>query len=159
MSTALTNVAIALTINLVGILLIYSLMAFFVTRLRWHGRNVLAVIIMIVLAALFWIAPTMVALQVSPETNASYPVLLGNWLVSAFAIILFSRAANDIPRQFVDSARLDGCGWFGIFWHVVLPLVRRDLGLIALLILMATAPLFWVSFTSLAATQFQLFPD
>jgi multiple sugar transport system permease protein len=62
-----------------------------------------------------------------------------------------------IPRQLEDSARLDGCGWFGTYWHAVLPLVRRDLGFIALLIVMATALPFWANLTAPGGTAFRPF--
>ena len=84
------------------------------------------------------------------QTATSYSFLFGDWLVSAFAIILFCQTVKGIPRQLEDSARLDGCGWFGIYWHVVLPLVRRDLGLIALLLVMATTLPFLTDLTSYA---------
>src|SRR5438128_282014 len=129
MSAPLMIMLIAVTVNLVGTLVIYSFLAFFLARLQWHGLGVLAVLISIIIAEVYWITTTMTGLDYSiVQTATSYSFLFGDWLVSAFAIILFCQTVKDIPRQLEDSARLDGCGWFGIYWHVVLPLVRRDLG-------------------------------
>jgi ABC-type glycerol-3-phosphate transport system permease component len=123
---------IAVTLNLAGTLVVYSFMAFFLARLQWRGRGVLAVLITIIIAEVFWILPAIIGL------DYAYSFFFGNWLVSAFAIVLFCQTVKGIPRQLEDSTRLDGCGWFGTYWHVVLPLVRRDLGFIASLIVMAT---------------------
>ena len=120
MSKPLIITLIAVTFNLGGMLVIYSFMAFFLARLYWHDRGVPAVLMTIVIASVFWIVPTMIGFDPTPETVVSYPLFFGNWLVSAFSIILFCQTVKSIPRQLEDSARLDGCGWFGTYWHVVL---------------------------------------
>jgi ABC-type glycerol-3-phosphate transport system permease component len=149
---------IAVTINLGGMLIIYSLMAFFFARFRWHGRGLLPVLVAIMVAGLFWIVPTVIGFGYSiVGTSASYSLCFGNWLVSAFAIVLFCQTVKGIPRQLEDSARLDGCGWLGIYWHAVLPLVRRDLGFIGLLIVMATALPLWANLTAPGGTDFRPF--
>lgn len=148
MSEPLLIAGIAVTANLAGMLVIYSFLAFFLTRLRWRDRGILAVIVTIITANLFWILPTMISLDYSiAETATSYSILFGNCLVSAFSVILLCQTAKGIPRGLEDSARLDGCGWFGTYWHVVLPLVRQNLSLIALLIVMATALPFLLDLT------------
>jgi multiple sugar transport system permease protein len=133
MSKPLIITLIAVTVNLGGTLVIYSFMAFFLTRLQWRDRGALAVLMTIIIAEVFWILSTIIGLD-----HASYLFFFGNWLVSAFSVVLFCQTVKRIPRQLEDSARLDGCGWFGTYWHVVLPLVRRDLAFIAFLIVMAT---------------------
>jgi multiple sugar transport system permease protein len=56
-----------------------------------------------------------------------------------------------------DCARLDGCGWFATYWHVLLPFVRRELCLIVFLTLLGTLmlviiPPFWAYDSRLNAT-------
>jgi len=137
---------ITVTVNLAGMLLIYSFIAFFLARLHWHAHGIPAIVVTIISSQVFWILPTMIGLkpaitQESLEISyyGSYSFFFGNWLVSAFSIILFCHAIKGIPRQLEDSARLDGCSWFATYRHAVLPLLRRELGLIALLIIIATA--------------------
>ena len=139
------NFLIALGVNLAGMLLIYSLLAFALARFRWHGRGIIPVLALIMIAGLFWSVPTMLTLSLDAKSAdaVSYSLWFGNWLVSGFSVVILCQAVKGIPRQLEDSARLDGCGWFGIYWHVVLPLVRRELGLIAFLTAMATSLPFW----------------
>jgi multiple sugar transport system permease protein len=149
---------IAVLVNLGGTLVIYSFMAFFLTQLHWHARGVLGVLMTIIVAEAFWIVPALIGFDYSiAGTSAAYSLCFGNWLVSAFAILLFCQTVKGIPRQLEDSARLDGCGWFGTYWHAVLPLVKRDLGFIALLIVMATALPFWANLTTPGGTDFRPF--
>src|SRR5438477_7678989 len=108
MSEPLMITLIAATVNLGGTLVIYSFMAFFLIRLHWHGRGVSAVLMTIIVAELFWIVPTMIGFRyISVETSASYSLCFGNWLVSAFAIVLFCQTVKAIPRQLENTARLD----------------------------------------------------
>jgi ABC-type glycerol-3-phosphate transport system permease component len=153
MSKPLIICLIAVTVNLGGMVAICSFMAFFLARLHWHGRGVLSVLVTIIVGGLFWIVPAMIGFDYSiVGTSASYSLCFGNWLVSAFAIVLFCQTVKGIPRQLEDSARVDGCSWLGTYWHVVLPLVRRELWFIAFLIVMATALPFWTNLTAPGGT-------
>lgn len=142
----MTNYLIALAINLVGMLLIYSLMANALTRFYWHGRGTMSVLGAIILAGLFWIVPAF--LSNLKDLDYPYPLWFGNWLGSGISVVILCQSVRWIPRELEDSAHLDGCGWFGIYRHVVLPLVRRELGLIALLTMMATSPVLWPPITT-----------
>jgi ABC-type glycerol-3-phosphate transport system permease component len=156
MSKPLMITLIAVTVNLGGTLMIYSLMAFCLARFHWHGRGMLAVLTTIFVAEVFWIAPTMIGFDYSiVGTSASYSLWFGNWLVSAFVMVLFCQTVKRIPRQLEDSALLDGTNWFGTYWHVVLPLVRVELGFIAVLTVMATAFPVWANLTGPGGTDLQ----
>ena len=116
-------------------------MAFFIAKLRWHGRGITPVLVTIIAADLFWIVPFAIS-RLTPHPSA-YSLCFGNWLVSAFAVIILCQTAQRIPRQLEDSARLDGLGWFATYWHALLPLAKRELEFLALLIVMATALPYW----------------
>jgi multiple sugar transport system permease protein len=119
-------------------------MAHLLTRLAWQGRGILGVILTIVVAQLFWIAPAFLIVGArNPDNASSYALWFGNWLVCGFALVLLWQRAKRIPRALEDSARLDGLGWFGVWCHVVFPFVRRELGLLALFTVMATLLPFW----------------
>ena len=135
------NFLIALIVNLAGMLVIYSLMAFALARFRWHGRGVISVLAALIIAGQFWIVITLLLRHSGGVDRASFSLSFCNWLISGFAVIILCHAVRWIPRQLEDSARLDGCSWFGIYWHVLLPLVRRELWLIGFLTLMGTSVL------------------
>ena len=142
------NLLIVVALNLAGMLSIYSLMAFALVRLSWRRRGTILVLVTIIIAGLFWSAPSILALDAKSADAVSYSLWFCNWLVSGFSVVILCQRVKGIPRQLEDSARLDGCGWFGIYWHVLLPLVKRELGLIALLTLMGTAALCWAALST-----------
>lgn len=135
------NCLVAITTNVAGMLVIYSILAFTLARLQWHERGIVAVLAVIVIAGQFWIAPALILRHSSSASLGSYSLSFCNWLVSGFAVLILCQAVRGIPRQLEDSARLDGCSWLGIYWHVLLPFVRRELGLIGFLTLMGTSVL------------------
>ena len=144
MSEQLTVCLIAVATNLVAMLVIYSVMAHLLVRLAWHGRGMTGLILTIVVAQLWWIAPAFLIVGAGdPNNTASYCLWFGNWLVCGFAVVLLWRTAKEIPRQLADSGRLDGLGSFGTWRHIVFPFVRRDLGLLAIFTVMATLLPFW----------------
>ena len=144
MSDQLAICFIAVAANLVVMLVIYSVMAQLLTRLAWRGRGLISIIVTIVVAQLFWIAPAfLIAGARNPDSAASYALWFGNWLVCGFGVALLWRAAKQIPRQLEDSARLDGLSGFGTWRHCIFPFLRRDLGLLALFTVMATLLPFW----------------
>jgi raffinose/stachyose/melibiose transport system permease protein len=49
--------------------------------------------------------------------------------MSVFLLTIFFRA---LPRELEDAARVDGCSEYGIFWRVMLPLVRPGLATVTI---------------------------
>jgi multiple sugar transport system permease protein len=144
MSQQLAVCLIAVAANLVGVLLIYALMAQVFARCVWRDRGIFAVIALIVISQLFWMGPALlIVVPRDPEGASSYALWFGNWIVSAFGIVIFSQGTKGIPRSLEDSARMDGLGAFGVWRQAVFPFVRRELGLLALFTVMATLLPFW----------------
>ncbi len=53
---------------------------------------------------------------------------------NAFGIFLFRQfVASSVPKELLEAARLDGCGEFGIYWRVVVPLLKPALGTLGLI--------------------------
>jgi multiple sugar transport system permease protein len=64
------------------------------------------------------------------------------WIVNLLAtvsvsVFLLRRALRRAPSDLEDAARIDGCGFWRVYWHVMLPLVRPALGFLGLFLLIA----------------------
>lgn len=58
---------------------------------------------------------------------------------SAFGIFLMRQyATSAVPRELIEAARMDGCGELGIYWRIVLPLLRPALGTLGLISFIAS---------------------
>lgn len=50
----------------------------------------------------------------------------------AFSVFLLTNFMRGIPRDLEDSAFVDGASYVGVYWHIVLPLVRPTLFIVAI---------------------------
>ncbi len=58
---------------------------------------------------------------------------------SAFGIFLMRQFVGaSVPRELIEAARMDGCGEFGIYWRIVLPLLAPALGTLGLVTFIAS---------------------
>lgn len=58
---------------------------------------------------------------------------------SAFGIFLMRQfVLTSVPRDLVEAARMDGCGELGIWWRIVLPLLKPALGTLGLITFIAS---------------------
>ncbi len=53
--------------------------------------------------------------------------------VSASGIFLLRQFMSTLPRELDDAARIDGCGEFGIFWRIILPLCMPALATLGIM--------------------------
>jgi multiple sugar transport system permease protein len=57
------------------------------------------------------------------------------WLAfgaNAFYVVLFKQFFEEIPREILEAARLDGCGSFSTFWKIIIPLSKPILMVVAI---------------------------
>lgn len=58
---------------------------------------------------------------------------------SAFGIFLMRQfVMTSIPKDLIEAARMDGCSELGIYWRIVLPLLKPALGTLGLIIFIAS---------------------
>ena len=125
-------------------LVIYAALSHALAQFISQGRGLFPAIALIVMSQLFWIAPALGIVEAQGAHRAgSYALWLGNWLVAGFSIVLLLKSAAQIPVALKDTARMDGLGGVATWRHTVLPFVRRDLIVVALLTVMATLLPFW----------------
>lgn len=62
----------------------------------------------------------------------SYQALIVPNMAMAFGIFLSRQFIFSIPDDLIDAAKIDGCGEFRIYWHVILPLIKPVLATLAI---------------------------
>src|SRR5205814_8783014 len=66
------------------------------------------------------------------------PLIAPNWLGDAFSIFLLRQFFMSIPEEYLDAARVDGCGEFRILTTVVLRLAKPAIAAVALFSILYT---------------------
>lgn len=117
-----------------GTLVSSSLAAYAFARLRWPLRDqVFGLLIATML--LPWhvtMIPRFLLLRELGLYNTLGALIVPTFLGDAFSIFLLRQFFLTIPEELSEAARLDGCGDWGIFWRIVLPLSKPALATVAL---------------------------
>ena len=151
-------------LNLIGTLFSCSLAAYAFARLYWPGRGICfaALLGTMMIPAQVTMIPQFLVMQKLGWYDTLKPLWVMSFFGSAFSIFLLRQFLKGIPRDLEDAARLDGCGFLRIYWHIMLPLVRPTLAVIAIFTFLATwndfmGPLIYLSDQRLYPLSFGLY--
>jgi len=122
---------------------INSLAGFAFAKYRFPGRDHIFAILVIALMVppQVTMIPNFLILKKLGMIN-SYLGLIVPATASVFAIFLIRQFVYAIPNSLIESARIDGCSEFGIYWRIILPLCKPVLATLAILTFMSS----WNSF-------------
>ncbi len=139
----LMNSLIAAVLQMTGTLVVSSLAAFTLTRVRWKASGFVFALIMLVALVPFEviIVPLYVVVRTLGWTR-SFLVLFVPWIASPFGIFQLRQAFIEIPKDFDEAAMIEGAKPFQIFWYVILPNAKSSLVTLALMSFLAS----WNSF-------------
>lgn len=93
------------------------------------------VLVTLMLPTIVLIIPLLLEMKELGWVN-TYQALILPGAVDAFAIFWMRQVITSVPDELLDAARVDGCGEFGIFWRVVVPVIRPGLAGLAVLTVM-----------------------
>lgn len=62
----------------------------------------------------------------------SYFALMAPGMFSAYGTFLLRQFFMSIPADYEDAAKIDGCGLFGIYWRIILPMSKPALTTLAI---------------------------
>jgi len=118
-------VAIAITF---GNLILCSLAGYSLTKFHYRGRGVMFILILstMMLPLEVTMVPLFLIIKELNWTN-SYQGLIVPFLVDGFGVFLMRQYMLSIPKDLIDSARIDGASELRIFWIIVLPLCKPAL--------------------------------
>ncbi len=127
-------------LNVIGSVLSCSLVAYGFARLRWPGRD--AVFLLVLATMMLPAQVTMIPGFVVFKSLGWYNTLKALWVPAFFAapfyIFLLRQFMKGIPRSLEEAALLDGCSYFGIYWRIILPLMKPALAAVAVFTFMGT---------------------
>ena len=103
----------------------------------FRGKNLIfgTVLVTLMLPTIVLIIPLLLEMKELGWVN-TYQALILPGSVDAFAIFWMRQVISAVPDELLDAARVDGCGEFGIFWRIVVPVIRPGLAGLAVLTIM-----------------------
>jgi multiple sugar transport system permease protein len=108
--------------------------AYALAKMRWRGRDAafLVVLIAMMLPPQVTVIPVYVMWAKLHLVGTLWPLILPNLLGDAFSIFLLRQFFLTIPEEYLDAARVDGCGEFRILTTVVVRLAKPAIAAVAL---------------------------
>jgi multiple sugar transport system permease protein len=118
----------------IGLLVSSIPVAYALARLRWRGSHAafLITLVAMMLPPQVTIVPVYVLWAKLHLVGSLWPLILPNWLGDAFSIFLLRQFFLTIPEEYLDAARVDGCGEFRILTTVVVRLAKPAIAAVAL---------------------------
>jgi multiple sugar transport system permease protein/putative chitobiose transport system permease protein len=130
---ALINSAVVAMCQVACTLLLCSMAAFGLTKVRFRGAHVIFTAIL--LTFLLPVEALVVPLYRVVSGLGLQDTLTGAWIpwvASPFGLFLLRQAFEEFPREYDDAARIDGAGHIRIFFSIVLPNMVTPLVTLAL---------------------------
>jgi multiple sugar transport system permease protein len=105
-----------------------SLVGYAFARLEFPFKNTLFAIMIatMVIPGFVFIVPRYILLLNAHLVDTYFAFMVLYFLQPAY-ILLMTQFFKSIPRDLEEAAIVDGLGWFGIFWKIILPLARPAL--------------------------------
>jgi multiple sugar transport system permease protein len=123
-----------------GVLVSSIPVAYALSKIRWKGRDAVFLIVLISLMLPPQVAVVPLYVMWAKLGNAIgfqfigslWPLIIPSWLGDAFSIFLLRQFFLSIPEEYLDAARVDGCGEFRILTTVVVRLAKPAIAAVAL---------------------------
>ena len=125
-------------------LIVNSMAAFALARLRFRGKTLILTVIIatlivpfetLALPLLWWVnkLPWLDVNGFSLGWLDTYRVQIVPFIANAFSIFLFYQFFDSIPKELDEAAVVDGAGWFHIYRKIVMPLSGPAIATVAIL--------------------------
>lgn len=128
-STYFVNSFIIVILSVLGVLLSSSLIAYGFARIKFKFKKFwfMTVILTLMLPGQLVIIPQYIIFNSIHWTNTFLPLIIPSYLGSSFFIFLNLQFIRTIPLELDESAKLDGCSRFQIYYKLIVPLIKPAL--------------------------------
>jgi multiple sugar transport system permease protein len=114
-----------------------SLAGYSLAKFEYPGRNAIFITIIstLMIPAEATIVPTFIIVRKLGWVD-SYAALIFPAAMNAFGVFMMRQSMTSIPQDLIDCARIDGCGEFGIYLRIILPLSKAPLSALSIFMFM-----------------------
>ncbi len=134
------NTLIIVVWVMVGTVLSASLVAYGFARVRFPGRTALFILVLstMMIPTHVTLIPQYLLFRELKWLDSFKPLIVPHFFGGgAFYVFLLRQFFLTIPLDYDDAARIDGCGTFGVFLRIILPLSKPALGTMAIFTFMS----------------------
>ncbi|HVU11181.1 MAG TPA: carbohydrate ABC transporter permease [Phototrophicaceae bacterium] len=112
-----------------------SLAGFAFAKYRFRGRNLLFTLVLgtVMIPVSVQLVPNYILMAKIGWLNTLLPLIIPT-AANAFGIFWMRQYMYSVPDELLDAGRLDGASEFGLYWRIVVPVVRPALSALALFV-------------------------
>ena len=127
-------------LSILGTIMSSSLVAYSFARLKWPGRDQLFVVLLatMMLPGAVTMIPVFLIFRALGWIDTLRPLWLPSFFGGAFSVFLLRQFFMTIPNDLEDAAKIDGCSYFGIYWRIMLPLIKPALAALTIMTFMGS---------------------
>ena len=134
----LFNSCFVTIVDTVVVVLDSALIGYVFSQYRFKGRSFLFLVILGTM--MIPAQTTMIPMFLLLDRMGLYDNILSlilPVLVSGYGIFLCKQYCDEIPRELMESAKIDGASDWSIFWHIALPQIRPAMGALTIFTFLA----------------------
>jgi len=119
------NSTVYATVSTVAQLGVSSLGGYALAKYEFRGKAALMAFMLgsMMIPSVLLLAP-LYKLVVDARMVDTLPGIIIPWIATAYGVFLFRQACVSVPNEMLDAGRIDGCSELGIYYRLVMPLVR-----------------------------------
>jgi multiple sugar transport system permease protein len=120
--------------QVIGVLFLSSMAAFEFALFEFPGKQflfMLALLSLMIPAAVTLIPTYLLVVKLNWLNSLQGLIVPG--LASSFGLFVMTQFMENLPRELLDSGRIDGLNHFGLYWHIAIPLSKNALFTLAIL--------------------------
>ncbi|RSK27685.1 carbohydrate ABC transporter permease [Bacillus sp. HMF5848] len=122
---AMWNSFLVSAITTIGTLFLCSLAGFAFAKLRFKGKNVLfiAILLTMMIPPQLGLIPQYIIISKLNWLNDLKAIIIPG-LIDAFGIFWMRQyISSNVPDELVDAAKIDGCSIFRVYWNITVPII------------------------------------
>jgi multiple sugar transport system permease protein len=133
------NSFIISTLSVLVTVLVCSMIAFALAHLEFRGKYVILALILagLMLPTEALVLPQFLEFRALRLLGTYWAVILPA-VAAPVAVFVFHQFMKALPVALVEAARLDGAGWWRIYWQIAMPLCRPAISAVAILTFIST---------------------
>lgn len=112
-------------------LILTAMAAFVLARFDFVGKKFFMVLLIVIMVFEPGIIPEYLVMK-NLHLLDTYTVLILYKAINVYYLFIMMRYFEDVPQSIIDAARIDGAGYFSIFWRIMLPLSKPALATLGL---------------------------
>ncbi|MGE7825830.1 ABC transporter permease [Paenibacillus sp. LC231] len=121
-------------LSVIGALISCSMVGYAFARLRFPLKSALFVMVLgtMMIPAVVIIIPHFIIFNKLNMLDTLTPLWIIEWLAQPFGIFLMRQAFMNIPKEYEEAAKMEGCNPFQIYLRIFIPMARPTLATLAI---------------------------